>query len=414
MTSSINERRLTARRIQTDEEALQIAREYAAIISKESSQRDRERRLPFDEIRLYAESGLFGVFVPKAYGGPGVSAVTLTEIFRIISQADSSIGQIPQNHHMCIQMLEILGTEEQKSFFFSQVLDGAQFGNAVSERGVKGVSQIKDVLRMQTRLASSENGGYVLNGKKYYSTGALFAQWIPVMAANDEGHLTMVFVPRHAPGVTVIDDWSGIGQRTTASGTVLFEQVEVLDEWVLSNRKSVDLEYFSGAFTQIMHAAIDVGIARAALEDAAEYVRNQAGNGSEPIDDAYIVHRFGELGIKLNAAEALLEQCARSIDRENELIRNELEEKREQITEMVKHTSLLVASLKAVATDTAIELTNAFFELAGTSSMDEKYNYDRHWRNARIHTLHDPVRWKLYHVGNWYLNGVLPKRQLNL
>ncbi|GAB6930741.1 SfnB family sulfur acquisition oxidoreductase [Paenibacillus sp. JCM 10914] len=414
MTQYLNPSSVTARRIRTDEEALQVAREYATIIGMEASQRDRERRLPFDEIRLLVESGLLGVFVPKAYGGPGVSVVTLTEIFRIISQADSSIGQIPQNHHMCIQMLEMLGTEEQKTFFFSQVLEGTQFGNAMSERGVKGVKQMKDVLRMQTRLRKNDKGGYLLDGRKYYATGALFAAWIPVLAANEDEQTIVAFVPRHAAGVTVIDDWSGIGQRTTASGTVRFDQVEVAEEWVLAHGKRFDMSYYSGAFSQIMHAAVDVGIARAALEEAAEYVRNLNGDESEPIEDTYLVHRFGELGIRLNAAEALLEQCARSIDRENELIRHELEQKKEQITKMVQHTSLLVASLKVVATDTAIELTNAFFELAGTSSMDEKYNYDRHWRNARIHTLHDPVRWKEYHVGNWYLNGVLPERQFNL
>ncbi|MBJ6362441.1 SfnB family sulfur acquisition oxidoreductase [Paenibacillus sp. GCM10012307] len=414
MTQSHTESLTTVRQIHSDEEALQIAREYAEFIKQEASERDRERRLPHKELKRLSEDGLLGLIVPKTYGGPGVSVVTLAEVFRLISEADPSIGQIPQNHHMFIQMLEILGTEEQKKFFFTQVLNGAQFGNAMSERGVRGVKSMKDVARMQTRLLPSEDGGFILTGKKYYSTGALFSAWIPVLAADEEERTVVVFVPHDAKGVTVIDDWAGIGQRTTASGTVLLDQVKIQKEWVLSHWKRFEMPHYSGAFSQIMHAAVDVGIARAALQDAADYVRNQAGPSAEPVDDSFLLHRFGQLGVKLNAAEALLEQCARAIERENELIRNEFDSRKEEITELVKHTSLLVASLKVIATETAIELTNALFEVAGTSSMDAKYNYDRHWRNARIHTLHDPVRWKLYHVGNYYLNGVLPQNQFNL
>jgi alkylation response protein AidB-like acyl-CoA dehydrogenase len=48
--------------------------------------------------------------------------------------------------------------------------------------------------------------------------------------------------------------------------------------------------------------------------------------------------------------------------------------------------------------------------LAGTRSTLEEYNLNRHWRNARTHTLHDPVRWKYHAIGNFWLNGVHPPR----
>jgi alkylation response protein AidB-like acyl-CoA dehydrogenase len=63
-----------------------------------------------------------------------------------------------------------------------------------------------------------------------------------------------------------------------------------------------------------------------------------------------------------------------------------------------------------LTTEVALEASNTLFELAGTSSVQAGLNLDRHWRNARTHTLHDPVRWKYHVVGNYHLNGVTPPK----
>ena len=78
--------------------------------------------------------------------------------------------------------------------------------------------------------------------------------------------------------------------------------------------------------------------------------------------------------------------------------------------EKVASASIAVAEAKAATTEIAIQATNKLFELAGTQATLAKFNLDRHWRNARAHTLHDPVRWKYYAIGNYYLNAVRPKR----
>jgi len=61
-------------------------------------------------------------------------------------------------------------------------------------------------------------------------------------------------------------------------------------------------------------------------------------------------------------------------------------------------------------TESAIAASSRLFELAGTRATLDKHNLDRHWRNARTHTLHDPVRWKYHAVGNYYLNNIKPPR----
>jgi alkylation response protein AidB-like acyl-CoA dehydrogenase len=261
------------------------------------------------------------------------------------------------------------------------------------------------VLEFKTRIV--RNGGAVrLNGVKFYCTGALFAQWIPVFALDETDKLVIVYVPQGVPGLTIIDDWSGSGQRTTASGAARFEDVEVAAENVVPIWRAYERPSTMGAFAQILHVAIDVGIAVAALRDAADFVRVRSRPWAESglpraADEPHIIKRFGELHIALDAADALLQRAARTFD---DLDGRTISE---QAATLV---SVAVASAKSFATDVVIEITNALFELSGTASMDEKYNLDRHWRNARIHTLHDPARWKQFHVGNWFLNGVAPPR----
>ncbi len=82
-----------AHRIGSDDEALETARELAALFARESIQRDRERRLPLEELELFSRSGLWGIAVPREYGGAGVSRVTLAKVVAIVSAADSSWGR---------------------------------------------------------------------------------------------------------------------------------------------------------------------------------------------------------------------------------------------------------------------------------------------------------------------------------
>ena len=103
---------------------------------------------------------------------------------------------------------------------------------------------------------------------------------------------------------------------------------------------------------------------------------------------------------QLHAAEALMERAAIKVDRAAAT----------SDEETVTAAALAVAESKIAATEISILATNKLFELAGTQSTLDKFGLDRHWRNARVHTLHDPVRWKYYALGNYYLNGVPPPR----
>ncbi|MGX9992396.1 SfnB family sulfur acquisition oxidoreductase (plasmid) [Rhizobium sp. Z1P35] len=390
--------RPVADRIGSDEEAIATAHRLAAQFAARAAERDAGRILPFGELDLLAQSGLLAITVPAQYGGLDVSNAVLGEITAILSEADGSIGQIPQNHFYILEALRTDGGEEQQRYFFGRVLAGDRFGNALSERGTKTVGHYN------TRI-TRDGPGYRINGRKFYSTGVLFADWITIFALDPEDRLTMAFVPKGTEGVEIVDDWDGFGQRTTGSGTTILDNVYVSADCVVSHHKGFERPTTIGSVGQIIHAGVDLGIARAAFAETLEFVRTKSrpwmDSGLERAsDDPLTIAKVGQIAIRLEAATALVERAGHKVDAAQV----------ETTEEKVIAATLAVAAAKVLTTEVALEASNTLFELAGTSSVQAGLNLDRHWRNARTHTLHDPVRWKYHVVGNYHLNGVTPPK----
>jgi SfnB family sulfur acquisition oxidoreductase len=380
----------------TPAEAIAVAHDFARSIIGGAAERDRDRVLPIPEIERFSATGLWGIIVPRAYGGPGLPTTTLSEVIRIVSAADPSIGQIPQNHYAFLNFLRAERDEAKKRYFYGKVLDGYRLGNALVEMGTKTAADWKTVIR-------PDGDDFVIQGTKFYCTGALFAHFIPVVARTEAGEVLRAMVPRDTPGVTVIDDWSGFGQRTTASGTVKFEHVRVAASHVIGLGGLREKPLVYGPISQIMQAAIDAGIAAGAFADTLDFVRRRArpwidSGRDRAADDPFTVSQVGDTRIRLRAAELVLDYAGRVID---EVLEDET-------VEGIARASIAVAEAKVLTTEVALHATSNLFELAGTSSTLAKYNYDRHWRNARVHTLHDPVRWKYFAIGDYELNGTPP------
>jgi SfnB family sulfur acquisition oxidoreductase len=388
--------RAVAPYIRTEDEAINAAKLVGGDIRIGSSQRDRQRILPHDEIKRLAQSGILGITVPANYGGVDISNPFLAEVIAILSEADSSVGQIPQNHFYILEVLRLAGSDEQKRYFFTRALAGDHFANALAERnGAAGA--------IDTRLVP-DGPGYRITGRKYYSTGALFADWIAIFAQGPKERVVMAILPRETEGLTVTDDWAGFGQRTTASGTVIINDVYVAADSVVEYHMAFDRPAPLGSLGQLLHAAVDLGIARAAFADMIGFVRSKSrGNLSLGIetatDDPLTIARTGAIAVKIEAAAAVVERAGRKVDIAQV----------SPSTEAASEASLAVAAAKILTTEAALEASNALFELAGTSATDESLNLDRHWRNARTHTVHDPVRWKHHAIGDYHLNGKLPR-----
>ena len=387
-----------AHRIKGDAEALSLARELARDFAAGAAERDRERRLPIEEIERFSQSGLWAITVPKEYGGAAVSAATLAEVTAIISAADSSLGQIPQNHFYMVEALRLSGSEEQKRHYFARILDGDRLGNAFTEIGTK------TPVDFRTRFAEKE-GRLRLNGQKFYSTGSLFAHIVVAVARNETGRVHTVWIDRSTPGLQLIDDWSSFGQRSTGSGTVTFDDVEITQSQIVDHDGVFERPTPMGPFAQIIHAAVQVGLARGALDETVSYVRAHARPFFEldiehGYEDPHSIHAVGDVAIRVHAAEALLKRAGLILDRATA----------DPSERTVAEASVAVAEVKAYGTEAAQLASNKLIELGGARSTLEGYGLDRFWRNARTHSLHDPVRWKYHHIGNFYLNGALPPR----
>jgi SfnB family sulfur acquisition oxidoreductase len=384
--------------IRDDAQAIAVARDVAAKIAKDAVARDRERRLPYEELELLSDAGLLAITVPRAFGGAEVGAGTLAEVIAIIAAADGSIGQIPQNHFFMLEALRLEGTPEQHSFFYPRILQGERVGNALSETGTKTAHD-------HTTRITRDGAIYRLNGKKFYSTGVLFAHWIAVVANDESQNSTIAFVPRDAEGVTIVDDWAGFGQRVTGSGTTLLDNVPAHPIGVVSFRALFDRPTPMGAHAQIMHAAIEAGLARGALADAIEFVRTRSrpwkDSGVErAVDDPYTIAQIGDMKIRVSASDALLARAGGFVDVATV----------DPTVEKVAAASIAVAEAKAAATEAALHVSNKLIELAGSRATLQEFGLDRHWRNARTHSVHDPVRWKYRAIGDYWLNGVNPPR----
>lgn len=391
--------RYTAKRIiKNDAEALQIATELSQSFKEKSIQRDAERVLPFDEIEAFSQSGLWAITVPKRYGGAEVSSLTLARIIALFSGVDGSIGQIPQNHFYALEVLRNTGTEQQKQRLYQEVLSGLRLGNALAEFKPKNASL------KQTQIKAIETG-YVINGEKFYCTGSLFAHRIPTLVIDEEGREYLAFVRSDSEGLSLIDNWTGFGQRVTGSGGVKFTQVFVAAEDVIPFDSAFQHPTLVGPFAQLMHAAIEVGIARAAFEETLKRVHAARpwidSNVDAATQDPLTIYEIGRVAADVHASEALLKHAALTID-EVRLNTN---------VETIAKASIAVAKIRAHSTETALKASSKLIELAGSRGSQSVDGLDRFWRNARVHTLHDAARWKYYFIGNYVLNDIFPPRR---
>ncbi|MCF8571803.1 SfnB family sulfur acquisition oxidoreductase [Gordonia sp. HY002] len=370
------------------ESAVAAARGIAPVLATGASARDSDRALPFDVVEALTATGLLAVTVPAEFGGPGLGARPLAEVVAVLAAADPSVAQIPQSHFVFVDAARRVGSDVLKKHLFSRVLDGARVANAQTERGGKTVLDDATTLRRR-------DGRLRLTGSKFYATGAVFADILAVRAIGPDGGSVIAYVPADAAGITIDDDWDGLGQRTTSSGTVLLDDVDVNADLVLDYTRLLATPSTYGTRAQLVHAAIDVGIARGALDsvpELADRARPWFEAGVErAAEDPLLVAQAGELELAVRSAAALLREAADRID----------EAEAASTPETIADAALATAAAKVAAGRAARRAGSELFDFGGTRTASGRANLDRYWRDARTHTLHDPERWKLQHLGRW-------------
>ncbi|MGE3662591.1 MAG: acyl-CoA dehydrogenase family protein [Pseudonocardia sp.] len=379
------------------------ARAAARALAGAARERDRTGRPDLEAFQSVRAAGVLRARIPREYGGPGTSFGTLCEAMMELATVDPAMTQVLQPHHSFVELIALVGTHPQKERFFRGVLAGELWANAVVERGVDSV------LRWEA-TADTGGGEVVVNGTKYYCTGSSYSDVLTVIANDDRGRPVCVMVDTR--GVSIDDDWDAFGQRATASGTVRFAAVEVDRESLVDLTFLVENRSYLGAAAQLMQCAIDAGIARGALADAVDYVRTAArawvdSGVDRATDDPYVQERVGRMRAMVTVSDTMVRTAASTVDaaHDAQLVRRC---RGAELEELLVRASADVAVAKVASTEASLRVSEMLFELGGAGATQRERAYDRHWRNARAHTTHDPVQYKFKHLGRLELTGTAP------
>ncbi|MET1076388.1 MAG: acyl-CoA dehydrogenase family protein [Pseudomonas sp.] len=386
----------------TDYEALaQRFRPLFARIAEGALARERSRSLPHEAIDWLKQAGFGAVRVPREFGGAGASLPQLVQLLIELAEADSALPQALRGHFAFVEDRLNAAPGPGRDAWLQRFVDGQLVGNAWTEVG--GV-KLGDVI---TRVRRHEDHWH-LSGSKYYSTGSIFADWIDVYAQREDNGADVIAVVRtQQPGVRQQDDWDGFGQRTTGSGTSVFEQARVEAEHLIDFAERFK---YQTAFYQLVLLAVLAGTGRAVLRDISEQVSQRTrvyshGNAPRVSQDSQVQQVVGQIAARVYAAEATAVRAAQPAQQAYEARFGGDAE-----AERAANVAAEIESAKAqvIIAELVLRASSDLFNALGASAVSETKALDRHWRNARTAASHNPLIYKERIIGDWEINGTEP------
>ena len=363
-----------------------------------AAERDRDGGHAAQEKQWIADAGLLTLAVPREFGGAGAPWPTIYETIRAIARVDSALAHLLGFQCLQVVSVDVWGNQAQRARYLRGTVEARWWwGNAVNP--------------LDTRLVATAttDGGFRLNGQKGFCSGTRGSQMMTVSAHDPQtGKPIFAVVPTSREGITVHEDWNPIGQRQTDSGTVSFAQVKIEADEVLHRSETPPTPHATlrTLVSQLVLTNLFVGIAQGALEEARRYV-NQNGrpwitSGVEKAtDDPYLIQRFGEMRLQTVSAEALTERAAQTLE-------NAWQKGAALTAEERAHVALATSEAKILAHRAALDVSQNLFDACGARATHAPLALDRFWRNARVHTLHDPLDYRVRDVGRYALSGTLP------
>lgn len=373
------------------------AERAAAVLKQDVLTRDRSNAEPFAEVDVLCSEGLLDILIPAEFGGPGGHWESAFEAVRIVSRVDGSLGQLLAYHFINQAGIAFYGAPEAQGEWWAKTAQAKWlWADSVNPTDP------------DLTLTPAENGdGWVLNGKKRYSTGSSVAEVIVINAlvrgGDADGQVLAFVVEREREGLTLGGDWDNLGQRLTGSGSVTYTNVAVRDEDVLGPVTDVPVSTLITPGIQLAFGAFYLGVAEGALAQGREILlaRPNAWFLSDaPVyaKDPLFQRRIGELKAHTAAVAALAEKLFRRFDTELDADAAYSDEERGAF-------AVAIAELKVAANDVALQVASGIFDVTGSGSTANTVGLDLHWRNVRTHSLHDPVDYKKVEVGAYFLDG---------
>ncbi|MEK6351803.1 MAG: acyl-CoA dehydrogenase family protein [Burkholderia cenocepacia] len=359
--------------------------------------RDRAGGTALHERRVLRDSGLLALSVPRAYGGHGATWSDTLAVVRRLAQVDSSLAHLFAFHHLHLATVRLFGRPQQWEPWLEQTVSQRWFwGNALNP------------LDKGTRAESKGADGWHFVGRKSFCSGAADSDRLLASAFDAQGRLLIGVVPTAREGIVILDDWDNMGQRQTDSGTVLFEQVKVADDEILADPGPLSSPFacLRPLLAQLILAHVYLGLGEGAIGAARDFTREStrswvASPASHPTEDLYVQGHYGRFWLAIEGASALVERAAGAFDvawrRGTALTERERGE-----------VAIAVAAAKVSSAQAGLDITQRMFEVTGARATTAALRFDRFWRNLRVHTLHDPIDYKIRELGDWALNERFP------
>ena len=377
---------------------LQTAKLLAAEFALSAVERDERGGTPKAERDALRHSGLLALSIPTQYGGLGARWSDTLGIVREFAKVDSSIAHVFGFHHLMLATVRLFSRPDQWQPWFEQTARKNWFwGNALNP--------------LDTRTVVKDFGGWrEFSGKKSFCSGASDSEMLIASAVDESagGKLLIAAIPSGRSGITLHNDWNNIGQRQTDSGSASFERVRVEESELLLDPGPLSTPFacLRPLIAQLTFTHMFLGIAEGAFEEARNYTLTETrawhkSSATDVRNDPYVLHHYGEFWVALEGVRLLVERAADLLDQAWAKGPNLSEHERGQL-------AIAIATAKVAATRQGLELCSRLFEVTGARSTHASLRLDRHWRNLRTQTLHDPVDYKLHELGDWALNHSLP------
>ena len=377
---------------------LQTAKLLAADFALTAVERDERGGTPKTERDALRQSGLLALSIPTQYGGLGARWSDTLGIVREFAKVDSSIAHVFGFHHLMLATVRLFSRQDQWQPWFEQTARQNWFwGNALNP--------------LDTRTVVKDFGGWrEFSGKKSFCSGASDSEMLIASAVDESagGKLLIAAIPSGHSGITLHNHWNNIGQRQTDSGSASFERVRVEESELLLDPGPLSTPFacLRPLIAQLTFTHMFLGIAEGAFEEARHYTltetRSWHKSSAEDVrQDPYVLHHYGEFWVALEGVRLLVERAAELLDHAWAKGPGLSENERGQL-------AIAIATAKVAATRQGLELCSRLFEVTGARSTHASLRLDRHWRNLRTQTLHDPVDYKLHELGDWALNQSLP------
>jgi acyl-CoA dehydrogenase len=325
---------------------------------------------PADVIARAHEVGLMNLHVPEAYGGPALPAFDGMLVGEELCWGCAGIGTAIVANGLGHGPVILAGTEDQQRRWLPRLIEEPLLTSfALSEPNAGS-----DVSGIQT-TAVRNGDDYVLNGSKMFITNAGHAAWFTVFASTDKskGHrgLTAFVVPADADGVVVEKHLDKMGQRSTDTSALAFQDVRV----PVADRLGEEGEGFKIAmrtldFTRPGTAIGAVGVARAAFEYAAQYSKERVQFGMPIAMNQGINFLIADMATKIEAARLLCWQAAWMIDQG-------------------LRATLQSSYAKRFAADICMEVTTDAVQVFGGYGYMKEYPVEKLMRDAKLYQIYE-------------------------